>query len=139
MNKPAVYTEYHPRWYRPRKSTWWWLKRGSYLVFILRELSSVFVLWFVIYLLLMLRAVGQGWVAYYDFLNWAAHPAVVAVNVVSLFFLVFHSLTWFHLAPQALAVRLGGKRVPGRWIAAANYAAWGLVSVLVAWLFLGVR
>src|SRR5919204_5892236 len=57
--KPA-YTEYHPRWYRPRMSTWWWLKRRSYLVFILRELSSIFVAWTVAYLLLLVHAVSQG-------------------------------------------------------------------------------
>ena len=28
--RPA-YTEYHPRWYRPRMSTCWWLERRSYL------------------------------------------------------------------------------------------------------------
>ena len=33
--KPA-YTEYHPRWYRPHVSTYWWLHRRSYLLFILR-------------------------------------------------------------------------------------------------------
>src|SRR5438132_766531 len=42
------YTEYHPRWYRTRVSTWWWLARWPYLKFILREISSVFVAWFVV-------------------------------------------------------------------------------------------
>ncbi len=39
----AGYTPFHPRWYRARVSTYWWLKRRSYFVFILRELSSLFV------------------------------------------------------------------------------------------------
>ena len=31
--KPGTaYTEYHPRWYRRRVSTWWWLARWSYLI-----------------------------------------------------------------------------------------------------------
>ena len=47
MSSKPVYTEYHPRWYRPRISTYWWLKRPMYLVFILRELSSIFIAWFV--------------------------------------------------------------------------------------------
>jgi fumarate reductase subunit C len=59
------------------------------------------------------------------------------LNVVSLFFVVFHAVTWFNLAPQAMVVRLGGKRVPGAWIAAANYAAWALASALAAWILLG--
>ena len=59
---------------------------------------------------------------------------MVALNVVSLLFVVFHAVTWFNLAPQAMAVRLRGQRVPGIWIAASNYAAWVVVSALVAWL-----
>jgi fumarate reductase subunit C len=34
-------------------------------------------------------------------------------------------------------VRLRGTRVPGMWVAASNYAAWAVVSALVAWLLLG--
>ena len=38
-------TEYLPRSYHTRVSTYWWLKRWAYLKFILREASSVFVAW----------------------------------------------------------------------------------------------
>jgi fumarate reductase subunit C len=137
MNDRPVYTEFHPRWYRTRMSTYWWLRRGSYLVFILRELSSLFIAWFVVYLLLLVGAVSQGKDSYREFLGWSASPAVLLLNVVSLFFVVFHAVTWFNLAPQAMVVHVRGKRVPGTWIAASNYAAWALLSALVAWLLLG--
>src|SRR5206468_10337644 len=65
------YTDYHPRWYRARVSTWWWLQRRSYVVFVLRELSSVFVAWSVVFILLLVRAVGDGPRAYAGFLAWA--------------------------------------------------------------------
>jgi fumarate reductase subunit C len=39
----ATYTEYPPKGYRVRMSTYWWLGRWPYLKFILREISSVFV------------------------------------------------------------------------------------------------
>ena len=41
MNQQAAYTPYHPRWHRQRISTYWWLERPSYFLFILRELSSL--------------------------------------------------------------------------------------------------
>jgi len=135
-DRPA-YTEYHPRWYRKRVSTYWWLQRGTYLVFILRELSSVFVAWGVVYLLFLVRAIGQGEEPYKDFIGWSKHPVVMAVNLISLFFVVFHAITWFNLAPQAMVVRMRGTRVPGKWIAASNYAAWAVVSALAAWVILG--
>ena len=137
MSRTPVYTEYHPRWHRTRVSTYWWLQRRSYLAFILRELSSVFIAWFVVYLLLLVRAVSRGDSGYQHFLVWSASPVVLLLNLASLIFVVFHAITWFNLAPQAMVVRLGGRRVPGTWIAASNYLAWALLSALVAWLLLG--
>jgi fumarate reductase subunit C len=131
------YTEYHPRWIRPRMSTYWWLQSGPYLKFILRELSSIFVAWFVVVLLLLVRAVSQGEAAYHQFLEWAGSPGILLLNVVSLFFIVFHAVTWFNLAPQAMVVRVGGTRVPGLLIAGSNYLAWAVVTALVLWVLLG--
>ena len=137
MSAPdSAYTEYHPRWYRAPVSTWWWLSRPSYVAFILRELSSVFVAWSVVFLALLLRAVGRGPGAYADFLDWAGTPWVVVLNVVTLAFVGYHAVTWFRLTPAAVAVRLRGRRVPGAVIAASAYAAWVVVSAFVAWLLL---
>jgi fumarate reductase subunit C len=136
MSQAPIYTEYHPRWYRRRASTYWWLRRSSYLAFILRELSSLFVAWFVVFTLFQIHALRQGAESYQRFQDWSQKPAVLIVNVIALFFVVFHSLTWFKLAPQAMAVRLRGKRVPAAWIAGPNYVLWALVSALVAWIVL---
>lgn len=135
MSDP-IYTEYHPRWLRPRMSTYWWAGNWPYVKFILRELSSVFVAWFVIYLLLLVRAVGRGAGAYQTFLDFSAHPVVLAVNVVAFFFIMFHALTWFAVAPQAIVAHIGKKRVPAILIAASHYGAWLVVSALIFWFLL---
>jgi fumarate reductase subunit C len=137
MSDRPAYTEHHPRWHRTRMPTLWWLGRRTYLAFIMRELSSSFIAWFILFLLLLVGAVSQGEDAYKRFLAWSAHPVVLGLNVLTLFFVVFHATTWFNLAPQAMVVRMGGRPVPGNWIAASNYVAWALVSALVAWLILG--
>ena len=136
MTDGAGHTVHHPRWLRPRMSTYWWLQRRSYLAFILREVSSVFIAWFVVYLLLLIRAASQGAAAYQEFLNWSGHAVVLLLNVITLFFVVFHAITWFNLAPQAMVVRVGSTRVPGLLIAASNHAAWAVASALVGWLLL---
>jgi fumarate reductase subunit C len=137
MSGGPVYSEYHPRWVRPRVSTYWWLSRRSYLAFILRELSSIFFAWFVVYMLLLVRAVSQGDASYRQFLDWSARAPVLLLNVVTLFFLVYHSITWFNLAPQAMVVHVGPRRVPALVIAGSNYLAWVLISAILAWLLLG--
>jgi succinate dehydrogenase subunit C len=129
-----AYTTYHPRWLRPHVSTYWWLSRRSYFAFIVRELSSVFVAWSVAYLILLVRAVAQGEQSYQQFLDWARQPVVLIGNVVSFLFLVFHAITWFNLAPQAMVVHVGRRRLPGALIAASNYVAWLVASAIVAWM-----
>jgi fumarate reductase subunit C len=131
------YTEFHPRWHRPRMSVFWWVGRRSYLVFVLRELSSVFVAWSIVFLLLLVHAVSEGGKQYQQFRNLSSNPWMLALNVVTLAFLLFHAITWFNLAPSAMVVRIRGKRVPRSAIAGAHYAGWALLSALVAWLIVG--
>jgi fumarate reductase subunit C len=136
MTQTPTSSVYQPRWYRPRVSTYWWLWQWGYLKFILRELSSVFVAYFVVLTLLQLWALNDGPAAYAAFQEWLKTPGVIALNVVSLVFVVFHAVTWFNLAPRAMVVRVGGKRLPDLLITGSNYAAWLVVSVAVAWLIL---
>jgi fumarate reductase subunit C len=131
MSGSPTYTPYHPRWFRGHVSTYWWLEKGSYFAFILREASCLFVAWVVVYLLLLVRAVTEGLAIYQDFLAWSAQTGVLWLNIVSFAFLVFHAITFFVAAPQALVVHVGGKRVPGSWVAASHYAAWAGASLLI--------
>jgi len=137
MSDQVDYTDYHPRWLRPRASTYWWLQRWSYVAFIVRELSCVFIAWFVAYLLLLVQAVSQGAPAYQQLLAWSGRPFVVALNIVTFAFVVFHSVTWFNLAPKAMVVKVGRTRMPALAISGSNYLAWALASALVAVLVLG--
>lgn len=124
------------RLYRAPVSLTWWLRKPSYLVFVLRELSSVFIAWFVVYLLMLVYAVSSGSAAYQEFLDLSANPLLVILNVIALAFVVLHAVTWFGLAPKAMVLRLGTLRVPPSLILAAHYAAWLVVSAIVAWVIL---
>ena len=132
-----VYTEFHPRWLRQPVSTYWWLQKWSYRVFILREASCLFVAWFVVYLLLLISALGRGEPAYRDFLAWSATGRILALNVVSLAFIVFHAITFLQAAPQAIVVHVGGRRVPAPLVAWAHYGALVVISAAAWWLLLG--
>ena len=129
-------TQYSPKTFRPRVSTYWWLERWDYLRFILRELSSVSVAWFVAITLLQIAALRRGSTAYMGFQAWLRSPILVALNLLSLFFIVFHAVTWFNLAPKAMALRAGGKRVPSLLIVMPSYLAWLAISATVAWIVL---
>jgi len=136
MKSAPQYTEFHPRWYRPRVSVYWWMGEWHYLKFILRELSSVFVAVFVVETLMLISALRGGPEAYAHFQQSMRNPLVVVLNLVSFFFIVFHTITWFNLAPSAMPVRLGGRRLPDVLVAAPSYVAWLVISVFIGWLVL---
>ena len=120
--------------YHPPVPVLWWTKKASYFVFVMRELSSLFIAWLVLYLLLLVRAVGRGEAAYTDFLDWAASPWLVALNLVAFAFVVLHTITWFALTPQAMVLDVGGRRLPPAAIIAAQYAGLVVVSAFILWL-----
>lgn len=131
------------RLYRQPVPRFWWLRRRSYLLFVLRELSSLFVAWFVAYLLVLVYTVGDGESSYQRFLDWSANPFVIALNVVALGFVLLHAVTFFQAAPQTTVVRLRGRmvpaaqrgrRVPATLLAAPIFAGWVVVSAFLIWL-----
>ena len=139
MSAGPHYTLYHPRWYRRRVSVWWWLQNRAYTRFVLRELTSVFVAFFAAVSLWQLRALAQGPAAYAQFLARLKTPLLLALDTVAFFFVLFHAITWFNLAPKAMVVRLRGKRVPDWVIVGSNYAAWLVLSGAVAFVLLRGR
>jgi len=130
-------TEFHPRWYRKRVSTWWWLGEWHYLKFILRELSSLSVAWFVALTLFQVRALLNGPEAYARSTHRLQSPLMIALNAIAFCFVLFHTITWFNLAPRAMPVRMGGKRVPEFLVAAPNYGLWVFASAAICWLIVG--
>jgi fumarate reductase subunit C len=122
------------RAYRQPVSRYWWAQRRSYALFMLREISCVFVAWSVVYLLLLVHAIGAGRDSYARFLDWSANPLVIALNLVALIFVLLHAVTWFGLAPRAIVPHIRGRRVPPLAVLAGHYAAWLAVSAAIVWL-----
>lgn len=141
MNVPVSrsappHTPYHPRWYRTRVSTYWWMQQWSYFRFVLRELTSLGVAYSCVILLCWIRALSLGPEAYEVLEKRLASPVLLLLTVISLLLVLFHTITWFRLSAHAMVVRVGGKRIPGVLISASNYVAWLVVSGMLAWLLL---
>lgn len=138
MKETSSYTLHHPRWYRKRVSTYWWLRQWRYLKFILRELSCLGVAYFVVMMLVMLNSLRDGtYRSYEEFQVLMANPFMIVLNVIAFFLVMYHTITWFNLAPSAMVIRMGGKRVPDWAIALPNYIAWLAVSAAIVWFVIG--
>lgn len=117
--------------YYPKLPATWWLQRPTYFRFMLRELSSVFIAAFLVVLLTQIRALSRGPEAYAAFLVTLRAPAWVVFHVVALAFALYHSVTWFKLTAVVQVVRLGGRQVPPRLVAAANFVLWAVLSLVI--------
>ena len=137
MSAPVRYTLHHPRWYRRPVSVFWWLEKRAYIVFVLRELTSVFVALVSVLTLLQVRAILESPEAHAALMARLGSPPVTGLLLVALAALVFHSVSWFNLAPRAMPVRLRGRRVPDVLVSGGNFAAWLCLSAALAFLFLG--
>ena len=118
---------------RPMPATWW-LQKRAYLIFMLRELSSVFVALVSVWLVRLMLAVKAGPAAYDAFIAELGSSAALVVSLVALAFALLHSVTFFMLAGKVIVVQLGENRVPSSLIIAAHFAMWFVVSGAIVWL-----
>lgn len=136
--KNPRYERYRPKRHIPRIPISWWIRKKSYVYFILRELTSIFVAAYAVILLIQVGALSRGAQAWEALIEWFATPLSIGLHVIILIFVLYHSITWFNLAPTAMVLRIGKKRIPDAAILAVNFGMWALLSVGIAWLILAV-
>lgn len=129
-----TYKRFRPAAYKPSMALTWWMKKPTYLLYILRELTSVFVASYAVILLLTVRALSQGGEAWESWLATLQRPGMIAFHGVILLFAVYHSITWFTLAPTALVVRIKDKVLPANVLVAIHVGVWLIASALIAWV-----
>lgn len=111
----------------------WWTKKPTHLKFIGRELTSLAVAFFSLEMLWIVYTGMKGKAAYESLLDTLSSPVWIAVNVFVLGGLLFHSITWFNLAPKAIVLKIGDKQIPGSLIILANYIGWFVISGIIIW------
>jgi fumarate reductase subunit C len=115
----------------------WYRRNPRFLAYILREGTSVFVALYALILLCGLTALSAGPESYDRWLAFLASPLSVLLHILILAAAVYHTYTWFQVAPKAAPpLVLGGKPVPDRIIIGGGYATCvvvGLVILIVAW------
>ena len=122
--------------YKKRMSIFWWTSRWAHIKFIGRELTSVFVAGYAILFLFYVRSIFQGQESYDAFSSLMRSPFMILLHCIALLALLFHSITWFNLAPKAMVIKVGEKTVPGFVIVLMNYGGWVVISMALIWLFL---
>lgn len=109
----------------------WWFRNYHITVFTIRELTSLFVAGYAVFLLVLLYRYGQGREQFDQFFEALKSPTSLILHVMTFGFVVFHTVTWFNLTPKVVILWRGGEKVSSVLIVSAHYALWLLVSVVV--------
>lgn len=136
MSAPP-YRLHHPRWHRERMPIFWWLGKLAYVRFISRELTSLAVAYTTLALVVWLASLAPEETLADAFVRRLRSPVALTFHALILAALLFHSVTWLNLAPKALVLRLGKRRLPDAAVIAAHYLAWASASALIVWLLVG--
>lgn len=127
------YKLYHPKWHRARMPIFWWVEQFSYIRFISRELTSLAVGYSAILLVAFVWSLGRGGQSYARFTTFLQSPVALIIHALVFVAVLYHAVTWLHLAPKAMVVRIGHYHLPDRMVLAAHYLGWIAATVLVAW------
>jgi fumarate reductase subunit C len=122
--------------YPRQHSNTWFLKRRPYRIFMLRELSAVFLALYTVLLLVLVMKVHGSPNSFNAFVDTMESPGLVVFNIIALLFALLHTVTWFQAVPKALPLRRGEDRVPPALLIGANYVVMLGLSALVLSLFL---
>ena len=113
----------------------WFLRKRAYRLFMLRELTSVCIAGYLVFLLWWLYRLQQnGTEGYEALLSIVRHPVMIGLHTIALIAAVWHSITWFNLTPLAMPMRIGEDKVPGVVISiATGYGPWFVLSGFILW------
>ncbi len=122
--------------YYPKMPAMWWLKQRSYFLFMIRELSSVFIGLFLVVFLIQIYQLGEGQESYMAFVQKLRSPGWIIFHIVALLFALFHSITWFKSSSVVLQLKLGGREFSRGLVTWLHIGAWFVISVIIFWLFI---
>jgi fumarate reductase subunit C len=118
-------TEAHaaPRYYPWRMPTGWWTRNRHYVLYTVREFTSLPL---AIWLLWLLYDISQTRIV---------QPQLFAIfSIICLPFALYHSWTFLTLAGTIIHLKVLDRPVSSKVIVASQFAAWIGASVIIAFL-----
>ena len=122
--------------YQPSMPATWWLKKGSYFLFMMREFSSIFIAAFVLLFMYELFLLSKGAPTYGQFRESLRQPGYVTFFAIAFLFAIYHTITWFGAASKIQVVRLGSWKMPPAMVTGGAIVGWLAVSVAIALVYL---
>lgn len=125
----------HTPYTRPVKKHWY-LKNTAYKTYALREATSIFAGLWMLNLLFGLLRLSQGPIAWLSWIEWMQHPVMLVFSLVTLGMALFHTVTWFAIAPKAMPGYIAGIKINPIHVTLGHWAGFIVFSLFVFLFFL---
>lgn len=140
MNRDLSSTQKDGRRPYMRPMAGWWQRNPFFVRYMLREVTALAVAAYAIVLLVGLICLTNGAFAFQSWLNVLRSPLSIALHLLLLVAMVYHSWTWFEIMPKTMPpMYSGGKRVAGAVITWTGVAAAVAVTLLLFGIFWSLR
>ena len=116
-------------------SRFWWLRNIKYITIFLRELTSVFI---IIYVLLYLSILSELKVGNTNLVSSLGSPPLLVLGLVILVFTLYHSVTWFMALQRVQPIKIGSLAIPSGFALVLNLVILMVVSLLIILFMFGV-
>lgn len=117
-----------------RSMNGWWRRDPFFVRYMIREATALIVALYALVLLAGVLCLSQGEDAWNSWLAAIRSPASIALHLLMLVAMIYHSYSWFEIMPKTMPVMfVGGKRV-----AAATITTVGIAAAVVAAVILFV-
>src|SRR5438874_2985440 len=104
---PSKYEGYR----RPRRAAWW-MEKKSYTLFLLRELTAVFVgLYAIFWLVVIYQAQGDQASFVETVGDFLRSPVSIVLHLIVLTAVLYHTVTWFSLLPKVMVIWRGEEKL----------------------------
>lgn len=136
--------------YTPPMTATWWKANEFYKLYILRESTALFSLWFSFELLIFVKYLMKGVKALdgfdgffsnpfgdlNDFITGFLHnPVVMLINFIALLMALLNTVTYFNMTPKVMPLTCKGNPVKAKNITIAMWVVTAIVSALVLFYF----
>jgi len=132
LGEPTKYPEF-----RKKLSLGWWLSNRHYTAYMLRELTSFFIMIFsLLYIYQLSVLASRNAAAYNSYLGLLRNPVMILFSTIILAFCLYHSFTWFYLTGKVQPVKIGKRTTTPVMSLVVNTVLMAAVSYGVVQLFL---
>jgi len=107
----------------------WWLKQIFYTKYMIREGTSLLITVYSLILAWGVLRLSQGEGAFNGWLDALQSPLAIILHLLMLIFALYHTVTWFSLAPKAADLWFNGKKIEDKVIVAGHYGAFAVVTI----------